>query len=42
MNLFKLFKDNKEKDYAKPGRNHKNIERLQEIGRDASYVLACR
>jgi len=39
MSLFNLFKSNKHKEYAKPGRDYQNIEKLQEIGRDLNYII---
>lgn len=39
MNLFSLFTKNKEREYARPGRNHSNIEKLQDIGRDLNYYI---
>jgi len=39
MKLFNLFKKNKEKEYARPGRDHNNIEKLQNIGKDLNFYI---
>ena len=39
MNLISLFKKKNKKRYAKAGRDYRNIEKLQEIGRDLNYYI---